>query len=197
MTNGRLRPPSPSSKHTFSVDAGGMRAVVAGESLVEDASAELAFTYLRPSTKTTPLSSGEERRQVGLKLRAKNTCNVLYVMWRIAPDHGIFVSLKRNDGMGTHEECGANGYKGVKPTKKKSLPPINAGESHTLRAELDRFGELHVFADGVDSWQAKLPEELSALAGPIGLRSDNAAFDFDLHVDSRTMRVATCDSVER
>src|SRR5262249_42847765 len=44
--------------------------------------AELRFVYQGPTSETTALASGEVRRQLGLKLRAQNGCNLLYVMWR-------------------------------------------------------------------------------------------------------------------
>ena len=51
--------------------------------------AEIRFWYLGPTAATKPLASGEVRRQVGLKLRARATCNVLYVMWHIEPDRRL------------------------------------------------------------------------------------------------------------
>src|SRR4051812_22458153 len=45
--------------------------------------AELRFRYLGQSASIRPLASGELRQQIGLKLRAKNQCNLLYVMWHI------------------------------------------------------------------------------------------------------------------
>src|SRR5689334_5452213 len=47
--------------------------------------AELRFTYLGPTRETVPLSSGQTRRQIGLKLRALDGCNLIYVMYRIEP----------------------------------------------------------------------------------------------------------------
>ena len=43
-----------------------------------------------------PNQSGEIVEQIGIKLRTLNTCNVLYVMWRITQPEGIVVKLKRN-----------------------------------------------------------------------------------------------------
>lgn len=56
----------------------------------------LRFRYRGPSTIEKPLASGETRRQIGLKLRANNSCNVLYVMWRIEPEEELVVSIKSN-----------------------------------------------------------------------------------------------------
>jgi hypothetical protein len=157
-----------------------MRAVVAGAS---GASAEIAFTYHGPSSSVAPLADGELRRQVGLKLRAKDTCNVVYVMWRIEPTNGIFVSVKRNAGMRTHAECGARGYLNVKPSAVRPLPPIRPGEAHVLRADLDG-ARLRVTADGTPAWEGVLPPEALDIDGPVGVRSDNVTFEFDLRVSS-------------
>jgi hypothetical protein len=188
VTAGRTRP---SSAHTFSVDAGGMRAVVAGEPARLSRSsprsslarlAEMAFTYNAPSSSTTLLANGTLRRQVGLKLRAKDTCNVVYVMWHIAPTSGIFVSVKHNPRMSTHAECGPKGYIGVQPRSVRALTPVQAGESHTLRAVLEGTS-LRVITDGAVAWEGTLPSEALTFDGPVGVRSDNVAFDFELRAD--------------
>ena len=43
--------------------------------------ASLAFRYLGPTATVRELASGQARHQVGLKLRAQDGCNVVYVMW--------------------------------------------------------------------------------------------------------------------
>jgi hypothetical protein len=53
--------------------------------------AEIRFTYLGPSEQSKPLASGELRRQIGLKLRAQDTCNLVYAMWHIEPDARVSV----------------------------------------------------------------------------------------------------------
>ncbi len=50
--------------------------------------AELAFRYLGPTAREIALGNGEKRRQIGLKLRAQDTCNLVYVMWRLEPAPG-------------------------------------------------------------------------------------------------------------
>ena len=47
--------------------------------------AALDLVYLGPTSETATLASGAERSQLGLKLRAQDSCNVIYVMWRIEP----------------------------------------------------------------------------------------------------------------
>ncbi len=143
--------------------------------------AELHFIYRGPTERTAPLADGELRRQIGLKLRAQDTCNVVYVMWQLAPDPGVFVSVKWNPGRATHEACGASGYINVAPEAGRRPAPFAAGEMHALRAQLDG-DRVRVFADGALAFSATLPPEALRLDGPAGVRSDNAIFDFTVRV---------------
>ena len=59
--------------------------------------AELRFTYGGPSDGAAPLASGEVRKQIGLKLRAVDGCNLLYVMWRVDGKTPIVVGSSRVD----------------------------------------------------------------------------------------------------
>ena len=91
---------------------------------------EARLRYLGPSATTTPLASGELRRQIGLKLRSLNQCNLLYVMWHIEPDAKLAVSIKSNPGESTHQECDARGYLTIKPAASIPTPsggPLNSG----------------------------------------------------------------------
>ncbi len=172
------------------VDEGGMRAVAAGGT---SSMAELAFTYRGPSTAHARLANGELRRQIGLKLRARDTCNVIYVMWHVQPTTGIFVSVKNNPGSASHGECGAGGYINVRPRAGGLAPRIVSGERHTLRAEL-QGDALLVFADGAPVWQGALPPQALTFDGPSGVRSDNGVFEFELRVPMLEQRGADCSS---
>ncbi len=143
--------------------------------------AELDFTYLGPTEQAAPLASGELRRQLGLKLRAADGCNLVYVMWRIDPKPALVVSIKRNPGKRTHAQCGAGGYRNVKPERAVPLPKLEPGERHVLRAALagDR---LVVQVDGRAVWEGALGEEILAFDGPVGLRTDNARVAFQLRM---------------
>jgi len=138
--------------------------------------ASLAFTYRGETEHTRALASGQERRQLGLKLRAANGCNLVCVMWRLDPKPKLDISVKYNPGMTTHKQCGAGGYQKVKPAEHRAVPPLVVGESHTLRAEIDG-DELTVWIDDQPSWRGSLPAHARELSGPAGLRSDNLAFD--------------------
>ena len=143
--------------------------------------AELRFVYLGPSVEQKPLSSGEMRSQIGLKLRAEDGCNLLYAMWRIAPKPGLVVSLKRNPGMHSSGDCGNGGYTNLKARGGLRVPAFQPGERHAIRAE-ERGGELRVLVDGAPAWEGTLPPEALSLRGPAGVRSDNGRFDLELFV---------------
>lgn len=150
-----------------------MRAVAKG---TEGEAAQLTFTYHGETPTQKKLASGEVRRQLGLKLRAENGCNLIYVMWRLDPKPMVYVQTKRNPGAKDHKDCGAGGYKKVKAAEEKAPPELVFGEKHTLRAEIENE-ELKVFIDDTLHWRGTLPENVKDLRGPAGLRSDNLAFD--------------------
>jgi len=142
--------------------------------------AQIDFVYRGPGAHDEPLASGELRRQIGLKLRARDTCNVVYVMWHIEPSQGLHVSVKSNAGQNQHAQCGDRGYVNVTPTSiPTEIAAIRVGERHTLRAAIVG-DELHVVADGVLSWVGRLPPQAFNFDGPAGIRSDNADFDAQL-----------------
>src|SRR5262249_15164000 len=137
--------------------------------------AAMRFTYLGPTLGTKPLASGEARQQLGLKLRAQDTCNLVYVMWHIEPDNRIAVLVKRNPGQRTHAECGTRGYMNVRPRQAVPVASIVRGASRTLQAGL-RGNDLTVLVDGTVVWEGTLPVGLVDFDGPVGLRSDNVRF---------------------
>ena len=162
------------------IDTASSRAVVLASG---GRAAEIRFRYLGPSTEAKPLASGELRRQIGLKLRAQDTCNLVYAMWHIEPDEKLGVSVKRNPGKQTHEECHADGYVTVRPSISAPLPKLAVGEWHDLRADL-RATELTLFADGATVWRGALPAAINEIDGPSGLRTDNARFEFEFLSDA-------------
>jgi hypothetical protein len=145
-------------------------------------SAELAFVYRGPTQADAPLASGELRRQIGLKLRAQDTCNVVYVMWHIEPKPGIVISVKSNPGQSRHAECGDRGYSFLEPTRSTPVPRIEPGQAHVLGAEI-RGRSLIVTTDGRESWEAELPAAAFLFDGPVGLRSDNGEFSAELRAE--------------
>jgi hypothetical protein len=127
VTNGNI---SVLSGGWLAIDTPSSRAVVrAGAKYTADQVAEIHFRYLGPTQTSKPLASGELRRQIGLKLQAEDTCNLIYAMWHIEPDTMVAVS-----------------------------PPIRPGQTHTLRAEL-HGNNLMVTADGNVAWYGGLGNE--------------------------------------
>lgn len=143
---------------------------------------ELAFVYQGPTHGDAPLASGELRRQIGLKLRARDGCNVVYVMWHIEPSPGIVVSVKSNPDQSRHAECGDRGYSFLEPSSSKPVAPVAPGHSHVLGAEI-RERVLFVQTDGEQSWQGQLPAAAFEFDGPVGLRSDNGEFSVELRAE--------------
>ena len=143
--------------------------------------ATVKFTYLGPPKEVARLGSGV-RRQFGIKLRAHDDCNVVYVMWHFAPDQKIAVSIKRNPGKRTNAECLDRGYiDKIKPRISDLPPPVEANQPHTLTASMSG-SDLSVTADNKLVWWGDLGPVALTFSGPVGLRSDNAQVLFDLLV---------------
>jgi len=138
--------------------------------------ASLTFTFGGDADQARALANGELRRQMGVKLRAQDSCNVVYVMWRLDPKPKLEVSVKANPGKRTHEECGAEGYTKIKPASARAVPALDVGATHTLRAEI--VGDaLYAWIDNALVWTGTLPPEARQISGPAGMRSDNVKLD--------------------
>ena len=188
MTSGNV---TSAASHRLHVDSGGMRMVLANG---RDRTAELEFVYRGPSETTARLDDGELRRQIGLKLRAEDTCNVVYVMWHIEPKPGILVQVKRNESGASRRDCADRGYVTVTPESSAPAPAVERGTARVLRADLDGTA-LVVHADGGEVWRGRLPDEILTFDGPIGVRSDNGSFDFQLRAPEDSL--ASAASVDR
>jgi hypothetical protein len=137
----------------------------------------LNFIYLGPTREIAHLGSGEVRHQFGIKLKAQDTCNLIYVMWNFDTQK-IAVSVKLNPGQRTHEQCLDHGYNNIKPRVSAAPPSLKADQPHTLSADLQGL-DLAVKADGELVWQGTLLPVVLNFKGPVGLRSDNAHVVFD------------------
>ncbi len=136
------------------------------------------FTYLGPTAEVSRLGSGEVRSQFGIKLRAQDTCNIVYIMWHFAPDQKIAVSVKRNPGQRTHEQCLDRGYiNNIKPRVSAQPPPVHVDQPHVLSASM-RGSNLSVTADNRVASQGDLGPVALEFDGPVGVRSDNARLRF-------------------
>jgi hypothetical protein len=175
------------SGQSLSVDVSKMRAYI---DLRTQPVVEARFSYLGPTENEAPLASGEMRRQFGLKLRAQDACNLVYVMWRIAPESKLVVSVKSNPGQHASNECGNHGYQNIKPGYSAPLPALRTGDTHRLRAEMNG-AEMRVFADDSLVWQGSVIPAALEFDGPIGVRSDNARLSFQLERSARVGPAAT------
>jgi hypothetical protein len=147
--------------------------------------ARLWFRYLGESVITEPLGSGAIRRQIGVKLRSADPCNLIYVMWHQYPDNVIEVSVKRNPGQTTSAQCGNRGYTEL---AEITLGPGDGTDDHSphvlaVRTRRTDTGAIaiRVFKDGALLRRVRLSPGLAAgLKGPIGVRSDNGDYFFQL-----------------
>jgi hypothetical protein len=151
--------------------------------------AEISFHYLGPTREQAALGSGAVRTQIGLKLRAQDGCNLLYVMWRILPESRVVVSVKSNPGQRTHAECQNRGYRNLRGSFEDSVPAVEAGSAHSLRAELS--GEsLTARADGRVVWEGRLDKSAFQFDGPLGFRTDNGKFALQFLAAPTSSRLA-------
>jgi hypothetical protein len=162
--------------HRLSVSVPKMRAYLNAST---SQSVEADFTYLGSTGNEARLGSGELRRQFGLKLRAQDTCNLVYAMWRIEPESKLVVSVKSNPGQHSSAQCGNRGYRNVKPARSKPVPVLHPGSAHSLRAEMNGV-EMKVFADNALVWEGSVGAEALSYDGPVGMRSDNARLEIEL-----------------
>jgi len=154
------------------------------------ASALLRFRLRGPSAETVPLGSGEVRRQIGLKLRAGDPCNLVYIMWRQFPERSIVVSVKRNPGQTTSAQCGNRGYVDVARVPLPGDPAAADVADHRLevrtRVRPDGALGVTVVADGDTVLVRRVPAGLAGgLDGPAGVRSDNGRYRFRLSAANR------------
>jgi|GEM_PF-610703 len=141
--------------------------------------AELSFVYRGATARQTALASGELRRQIGIKLRGRDPCNVIYVMWHLSPIPALQVSVKYNPGQSEHAQCGDRGYHFVQPVWSASTDlVVRERERYTLSVQIEDAC-LRVWVNHLVSWVGGLPWQAVAIDGPTGIRSDNGEFDVE------------------
>lgn len=140
------------------------------------------FKYLGPTNSVSYLQNGELRHQLGIKMRAQDICNLGYAMWNFDLQK-IVVSVKKNPGLRTSEECKDSGYHfDMKPGTVKAPNSVRPNEWHTLTVELiDKH--LKVIADSDLVWEGEMLEDVRNIDGPVGIRSDNVRVLFDYNVE--------------
>lgn len=187
VTEGEL---GEASSDFFSVDTTKMRAYVNGSDGQE---IETHFTFLGETAEQSRLGSGETRQQFGLKLRAQNACNLVYAMWRFAPESHVVDSVKRNTDQNTSAQCGNRGYQNIKPQRSKPVPVVHPRDAHTLSAKFNG-NQLLVAVDGAAVWEGDVGAEANDLQGPAGIRSDNVRLTFELSTGSQLDHSIGCKS---
>ncbi len=153
--------------------------------------ARLTFEYVGSTDRVSAPGSGVVHRQIGLKLRAKDPCNVLEVVWRLSPVDDVVVAMKHNPGQSTSAACGEHGYTTVAPVERADPPAIVAGSDHVVEARIDG-PRLDVFIDEALVWRGNLTPEADRLRGPVGVRSDNVKARGRLSVAGEAGQVLPC-----
>jgi hypothetical protein len=143
---------------------------------------ELRFVYHGPTTQMARLGSGEARQQFGLKLHAQDACNLVYAMWRIAPQQRLVVSVKSNPAQHASAQCRNAGYRNVVPRHAAPVPLLRPGEPHRLRADMTATA-LRVSIDGAVVWDGDLGDRTVPADGPVGIRTDNARLEMEVFAD--------------
>ena len=157
-------------------NSSGMRAVVGSGPYNHTASVKFTYQGLTPAI--SKLADGEIRSQFGLKLRARDACNLIYVMWRFN-SNTLVVSVKSNPALTTSAQCGDGGYTNILP--EVTMLPMVKDSDHTLTAALSGNTDyLIVTVDGKVVWQGHLGSVATSVDGPVGVRSDNAQLLFSL-----------------
>jgi hypothetical protein len=155
----------------------------------------LAFRYKGSVNKPVPLAGGDVRNQLGLFLLGKDQCNLLYVMLRFQEAASkskekpkakvtLAVQSKSNPKLSTHQECGNHGYTTLPSLAQNDIPDLvlNDGKIHVLTAIAKSKEQLDVLMDERLVWSGKFPKEFAERLdkqGMIGVRSDNAVFEFE------------------
>lgn len=181
--------PRPASKDAICVTTGDMAAEPDGRYLIESSASRavvrdgdddyvgIVFEYLGPSKAESALASGDVRRQLGLKLQAQDSCNVIYVMWPVDGARELVVTSKVNRGQSAHAQCGVKGYQALTPLKSRPVAPIVVGQPRRLEASIDKR-MLAVHVDGQLVWRGDAGPRTADLFGYPGLRTDNVRMRF-------------------
>src|SRR5262249_53349909 len=130
---------------------------------------------------------------LGLKLHAQDACNLVYAMWRIAPQQRLVVSVKSNPAQHASAQCRNAGYRNIAPRHASPVPVLRPGESHRLRADLTGTA-LRIAIDGAVVWEGDLGDRAVPATGPVGIRTDNARLEMEVFADGEagSARPATC-----
>ncbi len=154
-----------SGEIAFNIDHESVRAVLPGSSGTES---RLIFTYQGDTERLKPLTSGQMRYQLGLKLLASDGDNVLYAMWRFRPD-GPRIHVQSKVA-GVYRQAAS-----VYFDDRLDLEPV-VGRRYELAARVDGL-VVRVWLDGAIRWVGEVHEsalDLYRHGALSGLRTDNA-----------------------
>lgn len=129
-------------------------------------SIDITTVYWGSTEETSALASGIVVHQYGVKLRSANTCNVVYIMHNFSNAPTVSISVKQNDGMSTHKECGAGGYKQIATI---SVPKTIVGQQIRMKAYFLE-DTLHYMENNTLLWSGKVSFNKKCISG---FRSDN------------------------
>jgi hypothetical protein len=142
----------------------------------------LRFQYNGPTVEVVPLADNTTVHQCGIKLRAQDTCNVVYAIWKFDTPQRLSVSVKSNPGQNTVAQCQDGGYiNNIPALFTASTPNVALGSLHSLEAKLVG-NRLTVTCDCKLVWDGYLPAVVYNMTGPPGMRSDNADILFNLYI---------------
>jgi hypothetical protein len=149
-----------------------------------DTIACLKFRYFGVTDKRDKSGDGYEHHQIGIQLLAKNSCNLLYVMWRLQPEE-LVIKVKHNPGQTKHSECGNHGYHTI---DRMPYPGFQIDEPHELLASISDIDsaniKLQVWIDQQVALQTQIDRALlHNTPGVPGIRSDNGKYQFQYLVN--------------
>lgn len=154
-----------------------IRATVPGS---QSSIAGIQFQYRGEVPDPQPSGSGLFLHQIGLMLRWRDPCNLVYVMWRIKPAAELVVFVKKGQLNPNRPGCQTQKYHRL---DEFPVAPFQENEAHELLAELRDLdhgdAELHLWHDGQQVGPVVIRAELLGGVGSRpGLRTDNGLYDF-------------------
>ena len=174
VTSGKVRP---LRSGLLEIDHNSVRAVQKGRWAQNG---KIRFESRGQTAELKPFKSGIVKEQIGLKLRAMNGCNLVYVMWTLAPKEEITVRIKENPGKTESDDCENDGYTLLNTYRVPKKKSARNGRTSRLQADFVSKGHKHhvrVYVDNVRVLQVRIPHSFVATVnGPVGLRSDNGRF---------------------
>jgi hypothetical protein len=174
VTSGKVKP---LRSGLLQIDHNSVRAVQMGRWA---RNGKIRFESRGQTAELKPFKSGIVKEQIGLKLRAMDGCNLVYVMWTLHPKEEITVRTKENPNKTESEDCESDGYTLLDTYRVPQKKSARNRRTSRLQADFVSKGNRHhvlVYVDNVRVLQVRIPHSfVSTVNGPVGLRSDNGRF---------------------